>query len=45
MYIDNGFNKEVFELFIIFSRLEYALTRVEGFARGLDGGPVYGDWK
>lgn len=45
MYIDNGLNQQVFELFISFSRLEYALTRVEGFARGNDGGPIYGDWK
>lgn len=45
MYVEEGLNKQVFELFLIFSRLEYALTRVSGFARGADGGPVYGDWQ
>lgn len=36
MYVEEGLNKQVFELFLIFSRLEYALTRVSGFARGAD---------
>ena len=45
MYVEEGLNKQVFELFLKFSRLEYALSRVNGFARGTDGGPVYGDWK
>ncbi|MBL3587440.1 hypothetical protein JMM61_19020 [Rhodovulum sulfidophilum] len=45
MYIEEGLNTQVFELFLIFSRLEYALTRVDGFARGTDGGPVCGNWQ
>lgn len=45
MYVEEGLNRQVFELFLMFSRLEYALTRVDGFARGKDGGPVYGNWQ
>lgn len=45
MNVDTGLNPQVFELFIVFSRLEYALTRSDGFARGSDGGPVEGDWR
>ena len=44
----DGLNNQVFELFLKFSRLEYALTRVDGFARGkrrMVGAPVFPDWE
>lgn len=45
MLADNDFNYRIFDLFLVFSRLEYALTRANGFAWGKDGGPVYGNWR
>ncbi len=41
---ESGLNDQIYELFIIFSRLEYALTRTDGFARGNEGNPAAGDW-
>ena len=40
----DGLNNQVFELFLKFSRLEYALTRVDSFACGKVGGPVIPNW-
>lgn len=44
MQIEDGFNEQVFTLFLIFSRMEYALTRTDGFARGDNNVPVYANW-
>ncbi len=45
MISDNGLNQGIFRLFLLFSRLEYALTRSRGFVIGEPGRAARGNWQ
>ncbi len=45
MHFDTDINPRIWTLFVFFSRIEYALTRSNGFVQGKAGSPARGDWE